>query len=187
MAGRIVRARGSPLSTRLARGLACFALIAACGVPPVEAPGDAPPIDFSTLPNLRRAREALEDRIVREREYAAALMQQLEAWQAEEDRIFKDYLQAEHDFQLIEGDLAGTREELERAQAELATLQADLARRRTEVAAVRAELTALLEELERLHGLREEIEAFAARLAAEAAAEDAEGAHDGEGTAGAGG
>ena len=168
------------LATLVAAGAVALAA-PACGVPRSEPP-PASAIDFSTLPNLRRAREALEDRIAREREYAAALMQQLEQWQEEEDRIFKEYLQAEHDFQLISSDLAGTQADLAEATQERDALQADLAARRKEIASLRAELRGLLDELTRLHGVRDEIEALAASLGDEApAAGDGGGEGDGGG------
>ncbi len=153
-------------------------MTAACAVPR-SVPPPSSKTDFSTLPNLRRAREALEDRIAREREYAAALMAQLEQWQDQEDRIFKDYLQAEHDFQLISSDLAGTEQDLADATKELADLKAELANQRKQLTTVRTELQSALDELIRLHGLSTEIEALAARLAEGAPAAEAAGGEGG--------
>ncbi|HVQ25435.1 MAG TPA: hypothetical protein VMV01_09655, partial [Planctomycetota bacterium] len=85
---------------------AVLALLAApgCGVPRAGTPR-ADPSDYSTLPNLKRAEEALSDRITREKEHVEALNQRLATLRSDEDRLHAETMAKEADYQLRQGDL----------------------------------------------------------------------------------
>lgn len=120
-----------------------LALLAACGVPRAE-PRPVDAAAFPTEANLLRAREALQDRIAREREHVAALKQQLAGLRDEEDRLYATYLAAEGDYQLREKDLAGVESDLARVQQALADTQARVHEAEAQVAQAQASLAALL-------------------------------------------
>lgn len=131
--------------------LALLALSAAsaCGVPRPDA-RRVDPSDYATLPNLKRAEEALQDRITREQEHVEALNQRLAMLRNDEERLHAQTMEAEADYQLRQGDLDGVRADLARAQAELTQVQGDLEAARLELGRVQAETRAILEETAQL-------------------------------------
>ena len=158
------RRTGLALGTALA--LAVFGVLTpGCGVPR-PAPQSAVDLDFATVPNLRRAREALEDRIALEREHVAALETQLAGLRKEEERSYSVFLEAEQEYQLLQSDLGGTQQDLAEAESELAALRGRVESTRQRVALMHDELRRLLDDLARLHGLHQEILALTERLGA---------------------
>ena len=139
------------LESRIAAGLLLLGLSAACacGVPRPGAPR-VDPSDYATLPNLKRAEEALQDRITREQEHVEALNQRLAMLRNDEERLHAQTMEAEADYQLRQGDLDGVRADLARAQAELTQVQGDLEAARLELGRVQAETRAILEETAQL-------------------------------------
>ena len=130
---------------------AVLALLAApgCGVPRAGTP-HAETSDYSTLPNLKRAEEALSDRITREKEHVEALNQRLAMLRADEDRLHAETVTKEADYQLRQGDLDGVKADLARVQTELTQAQADLEAARLDLGRVQAEARAILEEMAQL-------------------------------------
>jgi septal ring factor EnvC (AmiA/AmiB activator) len=136
--------------------LGLLALASACGVPRTGAT-TVDRSDYATLPNLKRAEEALQDRIAREQEHVEALNQRVATLRADEDRLHGQAMLAEADYQLRQGDLDGVRADLDRVRAELSQAQADLAQAQTDLTAahqelgrLQAEARAILEEVAQL-------------------------------------
>lgn len=124
-----------------------LALAAACGVArPTEEPLPGP----AALPNLRRASEALQNRIQREKEHVESFNRQLVELKLAEERTSLALQDAEANYQRLQDDFDFAREDVEQAGAELDALRADLEARRAERDALAAELAGVQADLEQL-------------------------------------
>lgn len=92
--------------------------VVGCAVPRATAPS-LQTLDSTTLPNLRRAQEALQDLLAREREHVGALNLKIATLRAEEAHLNEQYLDREYDYLLLEDDLASVEEEILAVQTEI--------------------------------------------------------------------
>ncbi|MHC4845477.1 MAG: hypothetical protein ACYTCU_04860 [Planctomycetota bacterium] len=130
---------------------ALLLLAAGCAVPrgPVRS---IESIDSTTLPNLQRSQEALQDLLAREREHVGALNLQIAELRAEEGRLNELFIESEHAYLLLEDDLASVEEEI-------LAVQADIQAAREDLKAAKAQLKALQAELKQVQAQRVEMEA----------------------------
>ncbi len=116
--------------------LACLGVLPACGV--TRASIDKPS-DPMALPNLRRASEALQVNIVREKEHVISLNAQLDALRADEARVYAEVLDAEETYQRLRADADGVNADVLAVQGELDEALAKLETKRSERDGARAE------------------------------------------------
>jgi len=119
---------------------------AACGV--TRAPIDSRS-DPAALPNLRRASQALQERIVREKEHVTGLNQQLAELRASEARVYSEVFEAEAAYQRLRADADDVQVDVSAVRGELEdlrrTLESGLMERKVvglELAALEADLVA---------------------------------------------
>jgi len=110
--------------------------VVGCGVTRTEPVDTRQPSDLLTL---RRAGEALTERIAEEEQHVAALRRQLDELRVAEERLNRDFLEAEEGFQTLQSDLDGTLAEVRSAERELSTSRERLATLRVEQATLLAE------------------------------------------------
>ncbi len=161
---------GRGLGAAVAFACAAAALApAACGVPRAT-PTAIEMGDYSTLPNLRRAQEALQDTITREKEHVEALKLQIVQLRTDEDELYQSFLKAETDYHLRATDLAGVEADLAAAQHDLDTGRTLLADLQAQLTAVEGEIAGLLARVtaqrELLGGAQQEFDAVLAGLQA---------------------
>lgn len=121
------------------------ALVTGCGV--TRAPIDTRS-DPAALPNLKRASEALQERIVREKEHVTGLNRQLTELLASEARVYAEVFEAEGTYQQLRADADDVQADVAAVEAELEELRRKLETRRVEREAARLELASLEAELE---------------------------------------
>jgi hypothetical protein len=139
------RIKASRASQRVGISI-CLALAAfSCGV--TRAPIDTRS-DPAALPNLRRASQALQERIAREKEHVTALNQQLAELRASEARVYAEVFEAETSYQRLRADADDVLVDVSAVESELKDSRRILESRRMEHQVVISELASLEADLD---------------------------------------
>jgi chromosome segregation ATPase len=150
-AARLAIPAGLVAPGRLLAVVALLLLAAGCAVPRAT-PRSIESVDSTTLPNLQRSQEALQDLLAREREHVGALNLQINELRFEEGRLNELFIESEHDYLLLEDDLASVEEEI-------LAVQADIKAAREDLKAAKAQLKTLQTELKQVQAQRIEVDA----------------------------
>jgi hypothetical protein len=126
--------------TMMRIAFAVVLLLAACNAKRVPGERLQGPAD---LPNLRRASDALKQRVAREKEHVDALQDELVSLRAGETRLYADVLEAEDDYQRLRSDADGSFADLRAVERELAELAVQLELGRAELGTAQDEMNRL--------------------------------------------